>query len=64
MQHSFKILRYDEEKNILQIKIDERLNMERIRTYYSDDLSNVTGELVCQTLGSLVLNRGLYIEVC
>ena len=46
MQHSFKILRYDEEKNILQIKIDERLNMERIRTYYSDDLSNVTGELV------------------
>lgn len=46
MQHSFKILRYDEEKNVLQIKLDEPLNMERIRTYYSDDLSNVVGELI------------------
>lgn len=46
MQHSFKILGYDEKTKELRVQIDEPLNIERIRTYYSDDLSNVTGELI------------------
>lgn len=46
MQHSFKILNYDKETKLMRIQIDESLNIERLKTYYSDDLNNVTGDLV------------------
>lgn len=46
MKHSFEILGYDEQERILKIKIDEPLNVERLKTYYADDLGHVTGEFV------------------
>jgi len=46
MKHSFEILGYDEQERILKIRLDEPLNIERLKTYYADDLGHVKGELV------------------
>lgn len=45
MKYSCKIKAYDVEHNILKIELDEKLNIDRIRTMYNNDFSNVWGYL-------------------
>lgn len=45
MDYSLKVVGYDEKTNTLQVQLDETLNIERLNTYYTDDLSNVSGSL-------------------
>lgn len=46
MEHSFIITRYDSNKKELTVKLQDDLNIERIKTMYNDDLSSVNGHLV------------------
>lgn len=45
MDYSLKVVGYDSESNIVKVKLDETLNLERLNTYYSNDLSDVVGNL-------------------
>ncbi|WP_430606436.1 hypothetical protein IGJ55_002114 [Enterococcus sp. AZ170] len=45
MEYSLKVVGYDPKSNTLQVKLDEKLNVERLNTYYLGDLSNVQGNL-------------------
>lgn len=45
MDYSLKVVGYDPESNIVKVKLDETLNLERLNTYYNSDLSNVVGNL-------------------
>ena len=45
MEYSLKVVGYDQKSNTLQVKLDETLNLERLNTYYKEDLSSVVGSL-------------------
>lgn len=45
MKHAFKVTGYNAETNELKIVLDSKLNIERIKTMYNDDLDNVFGGL-------------------
>ncbi|MTD37685.1 hypothetical protein GIX45_03340 [Erwinia sp. CPCC 100877] len=46
MEYSLKVVGYNKQTNELKIKLDETLNVERLKTYYNGDLSDVKGNLI------------------
>lgn len=46
MNYPFKLINYDEANRVMTVQLSESLDMERLRTLYSGDFSNVNGGVI------------------